>query len=118
MITNGPPAMALAVLRGLGFTRIAVDRFRKKARRGRRVEEIAVSGYLGQPLPPRPEQQPLPGQVLFLQPGVGALKPHGGRADLVELALKVVEALEQGGVLLQDRAELRLAGRQVVRDRR
>src|SRR5262245_28087590 len=118
MITDGTPAVALAVLRRRRVTRIAGGRFREKARRGRRVEETALSGSIGQPLPPRPEQQPLQGQVLFLEAGVGALKLLGRRASLVELMLQVVAALEQGGVLLQDRAELRLAGRQVVGDGR
>jgi hypothetical protein len=118
MITEGTPTVPLAVLRGCGLTRIAGGRFREKARRGRRVEQVTLPGSLGQPLPPRPEEQPLQGQVLFLQAGVGALKLLGRRASLVELMLQVVEALEQGGVLLQDRAELRLAGRQVVGDGR
>jgi hypothetical protein len=72
---------------------------------------MALPGGLWQPLPSRPEQQPLQGQVLLLQAGVRALKLFGRRAGLVELTLQVLEALEQGGVLLEDRAELRLAGR-------
>ena len=79
---------------------------------------MALSGSLGQPLPPPPEQQPFQGQILFLQAGVRALKLLGRGAGLVELTLQIVEALEQGGVLLQDRAELRLAGRQVIGDGR
>ena len=118
MIADGTPAVPLAVLRGRGLTRIAGGGFRRSARHGLRVEEMALPGGLGQPLPPRPEQQPLQGQVLFLQAGVRALKLLGRRAGLVELTLQVVESLEQGGVLLQDRAELRLAGRQVVGDGR
>jgi hypothetical protein len=77
-----------------------------------------LSGGLGQPLPPRPEQQPLQVQILFLETGVRALQLLGRRAGLVELTLQVVGALEQRGVLLQERPELRLAGRQVVGDRR
>src|SRR5262249_13832948 len=118
MIAEGAPAVPLAVLRGRGLTRIARDGFGRDARQGLRIEEMALPGGLGQPLPPRPEQQPLQGQVLFLQAGVRPLKLLGRRAGLVELMLQVVEALEQGGVLFQDRAELRLAGRQVVGDGR
>jgi len=118
MITNGTSAVPFAVFRGRGITRIAGGGFRRNARDGLCVEEMALSGSLGQPLPPRPEEQPLQGQVLFFQAGVRALKLLGRRASLIELTLQVVESLEQGGVLRQDRAELGLAGRQVVGDGR
>jgi hypothetical protein len=118
MITEATSAVPLAVLRGRGLARIAGGGFRRRARDGLRVKEMALPGGLGQPLPPRTEQQPLQGQVLFLQTGVRALKLLGRGAGLVELTLQIVEAPEQGGVSLQDRPELRLAGRQVVGDRR
>ena len=88
--------------------------FTEEARRAP-CRRDGLPGSLGQPLPPRPEQQPLQGQVLFLEAGVGALKLLGRRAGLVELTLQVVESLEQGGVCSRT-AELRLAGRQVVGD--
>jgi hypothetical protein len=75
---------------------------------------MSLPRSFGQALRPRPEEQPFQRQVLFLQAGVRALKLLGRGAGLVELTLQVVEALEQGGVLLQDRAKLRLAGGQVV----
>jgi hypothetical protein len=117
VIANGTPTVSLAVLRGR-LTRIAGRWLKRSARYRLRVEEMALPRSLWQSLPPRPEQEPLQGQVLFLQAGVRALKLLGRRASLVELALQVVESLKQGGVLFQDRAKLRLAGRQVVGDGR
>src|SRR3954451_22682701 len=51
MITDGTSAVPLAVLRGRGVTGTAGVGFRRSARHGLRVEEVALPGILRQPLP-------------------------------------------------------------------
>jgi hypothetical protein len=46
MIANGTSAVPLTVFRGRGITRIAGGRFRRDARHGLRVEEMALPGIL------------------------------------------------------------------------
>jgi hypothetical protein len=109
MITEATSAVPLAVLPRHGLTGITFGGFGRNARHGLRVEEMALPRSLWQSLPPRPNQQPLQGQVLFLQTGIGTLELLGGRDELVELAFEIAESLQRG-------TEPVLAGRQIIRD--
>ena len=80
------------------------------------MKEVVLPGCFRQPLAPRPEEQPLQGQVFFLQARIGALQLLGRRAGLVELTLQVVELTLQVVESLEHGTEPLLAGGQVVRD--
>ena len=73
------------------------------------IEEVWLSGGFRQPLAPRPEHQPLPGQGFLLQAVLRALEFRGGGDELVALSLAIADSLPR-------RTERLLAGGPIIRD--
>ena len=110
VVRDPPAAVPLATtMCGRPPSRLWIGGFLGDRRRRIGIEEVLLVGCLRQPLPPRPEEQPLQGQIVFLQAGIRTLELLGGRDELVELVLEVAESLQRG-------TEPVLAGRQIIRD--